>query len=120
MFLAEGLSDKWWLPVVLAAMALPVNVVGGFTIGFVGSTVGGDIGAATDLLWSIVVATLLVSSVGVYFDRQFVSSVSDWTPSRLYYLTFLGYFGMFLAVLYVWRRHQVLGAPWTVDRGGGR
>lgn len=104
-------KGRWWFPVLLAAVAFPVNVVGGFTIGLVGSAVGGDPGFATNVLWAVVGTTLAVSSVGVYFDRQYVASVSDWTPTRVYYFTFLGYLGMILAIHYVWRRHRILGVP---------
>lgn len=104
-------EGRWWFPVLLAAVAFPVNVLGGFTIGLVGSAVGGDPGFATNVLWAVVGTTLVTSSVAVYFDRQYVASVSDWTPTRLYYFTFLGYVGMMLAIVYVWRRHRVLGVP---------
>lgn len=101
----------WWLPVLLAAVAFPVNVVGGFAIGLAGSAVGGVPDLATNVLWAVVGTTLVVSSVAVHFDRQYVASVSDWTPTRLYYFTFLGYVGMLLAIHYVWRRHRLLGVP---------
>lgn len=107
----EAARGGWWFPVFLAAAAFPVAIVGGFTIGLVGSAVGGDTSLATNLLWGAVVATLLLSSVAVYFDRKYVSSVSEWTPTRLYYFTFLGYPGMMIALVYVWRRHRVLGVP---------
>lgn len=104
-------AGRWWFPVLLAAVAFPVNVLGGFTIGLVGSAVRGDTGFATNALWAVVVTTLLVSSVAVHYDRQYVASVSEWTPTRLYYFTFLGYVGMMLAIVYVWRRHRILGVP---------
>ena len=107
----EPRRGRWWFVVLMAAVAFPVDVVGGLAIGYAGTAFGGDTSLATNTLWGAIATTLLVSSVAVYYDRQYVASVSEWTPTRLYYLTCLGYAGMLIALLYVWRRHQVLGVP---------
>lgn len=99
---------NWWIVVVLVALALPVNVVVGFVVAVAGATVGADTEAITWSLWGLIGCLLLVSPIAIYHDRQYVSTASEWTPTRWYYFTFLGYVGMTLATVYLVRRRVAL------------
>lgn len=83
----------------------------GLTIELSGDLLGSEATTATAILWASVIVVLVCSTIAMHFDRQCVSSISDWTPTRLYYLMFLGYLGMVLAVIYVYHRHRIIGVP---------
>ena len=103
-------SDKWWWiiasqPVgylLLFAMSvaytlLPIPFMSPFPVPYV----------LIGLLWLL----SFVAPVAVYFDRKYVAAVSDWSPSLAYYLVILPAFGVLLAAIYAYERHQYVGVP---------
>lgn len=64
---------------------------------------------ATVLLLSAVILPIL----GVYFDRQYIRANAEWEPSALWMVGFFMLYplNVVLALLYLYRRHEVLGEP---------
>lgn len=112
-------SGKWWLVLLFEVVAGLVFVTGvgawvidvGFRLapGPVASQVAGGPVAASYIVF--VIPLHLLAPAAVYFDRKYVAAVSEWTPSRLYYLTFVTGLGDVLAVVYLLQRHRYLGTP---------
>lgn len=110
-------NGKWWLVLLVEVVAGLVFVTGvgawliegGFQL--VGSS-GGVLGGPQTLSYVIFVIPLhVLAPAAVYFDRKYVATVSEWTPSRLYYLTFVTGLGDMLAIVYLLQRHRYLGTP---------
>lgn len=115
-------SGRWWLVLLLEVVAglLFVTGVGGWLIEGVFQLVvappvgspGGVPGGSQTLSYVIFVIPLhVLAPAAVYFDRKYVAAVSEWTPSRLYYLAFVTGLGDLLAIVYLFQRHRYLGTP---------
>lgn len=109
-------SEKWWLVLLFEVVAglLFVTGVGAWLIGGVFQLLGspGILGGPQTLSYVIFVIPLhILAPAAVYFDRKYVATVSEWTPSRLYYLTFVTGLGDILAIVYLFQRHRYLGTP---------
>lgn len=68
--------------------------------------------------WVFGAALLLVfvatfaSVVALYFDRKYVAVVSEWNPSKWYYLMAIPtLITDILAVVYLYNRHKRIGPP---------
>ena len=76
----------------------------------------GPIGNAYTLLVVFVfggiwVISVVISPLAIHFDKKRIKGMSEWTPSRWYYLTYLGAIGVVLTMVYMWRRHKYIGIP---------
>lgn len=113
-------KSRWWIPIGLASVfggilafvaLLSYAFTVGFLEGFFATNLDGLLNAGSVAIIGAVLLALIVSPVGVYFDRKYVSEVSEWTPSEWYYLSFLGGIGVLLCTVYVWKRYKYVGIP---------
>lgn len=109
---ASSTTDSWWM--VLAARLLFLIFVLFFaTYLLVGDPVGEFVillAAVVLLLYAI--AFPLLSVAAVYFDRKYVSTASDWTPSLAYYAVIVpGFIAELIVLVYLHQRHKYVGTP---------
>ncbi|MUV60432.1 hypothetical protein [Halobacterium sp. CBA1126] len=103
---ADHRGDRWWVPIAVLAATLPVAVV-------FSAVLPPDVFAMLPVAAVVLVglALALCSPAFVYFDRQYLAAEAAWTPSALYYLMVVPAVAPFLALAYVYRRHQRVGVP---------
>lgn len=113
-------SDIWWYIILLHGATLLLAVIFGTGLGFLSVFInlleGGGSGVGFFKwgldLFRLLVGILIVSSpIAVYFDRKQVRDVSEWDPSWLYFLVFLGPIGWLIALVYIYKRHKYVGTP---------
>ena len=57
-----------------------------------------------------------IPPIAVYFDRQYVTTVSEWTPSKLYYLMIIpSIVNVIPAIAYSYNRHKYVVVPRNGD-----
>ena len=105
-------SDKWWLLPFVEACVLPVGI-GAIVFA---ALIDVFIPWVADLLvygigFHVMMASYVLGPVGIYFDRQYVGFVSDWTPSQLYYMALIPGWGLLIAMVYIYNRHDNIGVP---------
>ena len=105
-------SENWWLVLLLEVVAGLVFITGVGAWLLDPLSLGGVVGGPGTLSYVVFVIPLhVLAPAAVYFDRRYVAAVSGWTPSRLYYLTFVTGLGDLLAIVYLLQRHRYLGTP---------
>jgi uncharacterized membrane protein len=103
------MTDKGWIPLVLAFGHIVITL---FAVAIAGLT--------QKLFWFDLISNLMVvgivigllAIVGLYYDRLYVKSVSEWHPSVGYLLLlFVPVVGLFTTALYLYKRHLYVGIP---------
>jgi hypothetical protein len=106
---AEPLHDKWWLTLLVPYVVQAVLVWMLLTAPLVPATEANP-GGSVLALWTPLVASLLLSIPGLYFDMLYVAEVSEWRPSMWYSLMlFTPYVGWIILVVYLLRRWKYVG-----------
>lgn len=105
-----GVSDKWWFIIGGRALLLLLWTLYVILSRFIG------LGYVSWMIYVVGAPYLLLtlsSSVAVYFDRQYVTATSDWSPSRIYYLMVVPAraIGELSPFVYLYHRHQYVGVP---------
>jgi len=103
---SQSISERWWIPIAVLVVIFPMNVV----IVLV---------TPPDALFVIFTAPIallalvltILSPLFIYFDRQYVKSVSEWEPSGRYYWMAFPLVTHIVAIIYVYRRHKYVGIP---------
>jgi hypothetical protein len=98
-------EDRWWIPIGIVVALVPIVVVLGLV-------------APPDAFYALFTtpvtllgyALTLVSPLFVYLDKQYIESVSTWTPSSWYYLMPFPPL-TFLSIVYIYQRHKYVGVP---------
>lgn len=109
-------SSKWWIPIFLLAIDLPLLVLLFVVASATTQSLVMEPENPFDVLFYLLVAAgwllTVLSPIAVYFDRQYVASLTEWTPSKLYYLMIFPFFiNTILAIAYIYNRHRYLGMP---------
>lgn len=111
---APAASGNWWKLIVLLAVPSLVLTFLSLASQVTGDWIWSRFGDAfwlVGLRWIDVVLSLMVP-VAVYFDRRFLAFVSEWQPSRLYYLMVVPVsVSTILAIVYIYKRHKYVGVP---------
>jgi hypothetical protein len=103
------MTDKGWIPLVLAVAHVIATLLAVVAAG-----------TTQRLFWFDVIADLVVvgivigpaAIIGLYYDRQYVESISEWTPSAGYLLLlFVPVVGYFAVARYLYKRHRYVGIP---------
>lgn len=103
---ARPISERWWIPIATLVVVFPMMVVVGLI-------------TPPDALYALFTAPLalltlvltVLSPLFIYFDRQYVESVSEWEPSGWYYWMAFPLVTHIVAIIYVYRRHKYVGIP---------
>jgi len=98
-------EDRWWIPIGILVALVPIVVALGLF-------------APPDAFYALFTAPVILlgyaltlfSPLFVYFDKQYVESVSTWTPSSWYYLMPFPPL-TFLSIVYIYQRHEYVGVP---------
>lgn len=109
-------SSKWWIPIFLLALNLPVTVALFAVLELLLPYLVLESGSPYQyIIYSLIAFGWLltfISPIAVYFDRQYLAAVSEWTPSKLYYLMIIPFLvNVILAIVYSYQRHKYVGAP---------
>ena len=102
----ETHGEHWWIPIGLLALVLPVLL--GFGILFPPDVYTSVLTAPIVLLGFVLT---LFAPIAVYFDRKYVTAVSNWTPSEWYFLIVLPPFSLVLPYVYLYRRQRYVSKP---------
>jgi hypothetical protein len=96
-------EDRWWIPIGTLIVLFPITVVlvqvappDAFSVLFIAP------------VYLLGFALTLGSPLFVHLDKQYVKSVSAWTPPGWYYLMF---FVPLLSIVYIYQRHKYVGVP---------
>ncbi|WP_227377906.1 hypothetical protein [Haladaptatus halobius] len=99
-------NDKWWIPIGMLAALVPI-------IALIAIALPPD--AYTSLIttpFALLGGFLtLLSPLIIYFDKQYVTAVSDWNPSGWYYWMIIPVIGFVLPYLYLYERHKYVDTP---------
>ena len=109
-------SSKWWILIFLLALNLPVALALFIVLELLTPYLVMESGSPYQYIFYLLIALgwllTFISPVAVYFDRQYVASVSEWTPSKLYYLMIIpSIVNVILAIAYSYYRHKYVGVP---------
>lgn len=110
----QAVSNKWWILIFLLAAELPLLVVlYVFSRTFITPMpLTSSFGWVFFELTRLGILLSVVSILAVHFDRQYAASVSDWHPSRLYYLMAVPTLvNVGIAIAYLYDRHRHIGTP---------
>lgn len=104
------LDGRWW---IVVAFSLFYSVAYALLYFVAATTFDSNTASAITLAGMIGGIFLFIGGVyGLIKDREYVEAVSGWSPSPAYFLMFaVPIIGHFLAVLYLYRRHQYVGTP---------
>jgi len=109
--LSTWLRGKGWIPLLLLVIinhTLLTILVAGFVVELTEPAYD----ALTRIFLGLVFLVAVFAIAGLYYDRRYVATVSEWTPSGWYFLMFLiPFVGYFITVLYLFRRHRRVGVP---------
>ena len=110
--MTQSTPSRWWIVIVLRAAVLPVLILSVSTPYLLRRTIPFGhwlAGVLIVITWTIV----LLSPIAVYFDRKYISSVSEWVSTGLYYLMIIPVYGIgtVLALHYLYSRHKYVGTP---------
>lgn len=109
--LATWLRGKGWIPLLLLAIINHVLLTA-FVAGLAVELRGPAYAALTRIFLGIAFLVAVFAIAGLYYDRRYVSTVSDWSPSAWYFLMFfVPFVGYFVTILYLFRRHRRIGVP---------
>ncbi|ODR79855.1 hypothetical protein BG842_04915 [Haladaptatus sp. W1] len=99
-------SDKWWILIAVLAVLVPI-------IALLGAAFPPDVYTSLTVAPFGLLAWILafLSPLIVYFDKQYVTAVSDWTPSGWYYLMIAPPLTLVLPFVYLYERHKYVGTP---------
>lgn len=105
-------NKNWWLGLLIAPLASLSGFIFGFWYGFVASTSQPPvlIGILANLteLGGIALA-IFVSPIAFYLDQKYVTSVSQWSPSKAYYLVVIPYLSIIVSAVYLYKRKSIVG-----------
>lgn len=109
-------SNKWWIPIFLLAINLPLAIALFLVLEILTPYLVMEGGSPYQYIFYVLIALgwllTFISPIAVYFDRQYVASTSEWTPSKLYYLMIIPSFvNVILAIVYSYNRHKYVGIP---------
>lgn len=99
-------GESWYYIVIIPSIfTIPTFALFGF--------VENSHPVVTLLVMVVFLCAVILPIVGVYFDRQYVRANSRWNPSVLWMvgLFFIYPGNIFLSLLYLYRRREVLGKP---------
>lgn len=99
-------AEKWWMLIGVLAAIFPILAL--LAVALPTDVYSSLIAAPFALLGS---AIMLLSPLIVYFDKQYVTAVSDWTPSGWYYLMIAPPLTLVLPFVYLYERHKYVGTP---------
>jgi hypothetical protein len=106
---AEPLHDRWWLTLLVPYVVQAVLAWVLLTAPLVPASAV-PAGPTLPVLPALLVASLLLSIPGLYFDMLYVAEVSEWRPSMWYSLMlFTPYVGWLILVVYLLRRWKYVG-----------
>lgn len=109
--LAIWLRGKGWIPLLLLAVinhVLLTLLVAGLVVELGEAAYA----ALTRLFMGLVFLVAIFAVAGLYYDRRYVATVSEWSPTRWYFLMFfVPLVGYLITVLYLFRRHRRVGVP---------
>lgn len=105
-------KDYWWFFATGTLMIFPVALGLFIPLPLIEMALGEGAGLLyQEFILVVIFAMIAFCPIGVYLDRQYISKVAEWTPSRIYYFTFLGLAGSVLSVVYLYQRRKYV----TVD-----
>lgn len=109
-------SSKWWIPIFLLALTLPVAFALFIVVELLTPYLVMESGSPHQYIFYALIALgwllTFISPLAVHFDRKYVASVSEWTPSKLYYLMIIpSLVNVILAIAYSYNRHKHVGVP---------
>ena len=99
-------TEKWWMPIGVLAAIFPILAL--LAIVLPTDVYSSLIAAPFALLGSVI---MLLSPLIVYFDKRYVTTVSDWEPSGWYYWMIIPPLALVLPYLYLYERHKYVGTP---------
>ena len=103
---SQPISGKWWIPIGALVVIFPMMVV----IVLVTPPDALFVIFSAPLALLAFVLTVL-SPLFIYFDKQYVKSISEWEPSGRYYWIAFPLVTHIVAIIYVYRRHKYVGIP---------
>lgn len=99
-------NDKWWIPIGVLAALVPIIAL--IAIALPPDAYTSLITAPFALLGGVLT---LLSPLIVYFDKQYVTAVSDWDPSGWYYWMIAPPLTLVLPFAYLYERHKYVDVP---------
>lgn len=98
-------SENWYYAVA--------GSVVGWTLVLLGSGAAPDGGVLETLLGLAVFVAWAAMPVGMYYDRSYLQANTGWNPNALVWvgLSLVPLVNLPLGVVYLYRRHEVVGAP---------
>lgn len=105
-----AVSQYWWLVLLIAPLVHVIGITGVFDLGVaLLPNLFADVLGFLFVLLSF--GLWLLQIVAVYYDRRYVTTVSDWSPSVVYYLVVVFPIGILIAIIYLYERHSHIGIP---------
>lgn len=109
--LSVWLRGKGWIPLLLLAIinhALLTVLVAGIVVELNRAAYA----ALTRIFLGLVLLIAVFAIAGLYYDRRYVATVSNWSPTAWYFLMFfIPLVGYLITVLYLFRRRRRVGTP---------
>ncbi|WP_227357101.1 DUF4407 domain-containing protein [Haladaptatus salinisoli] len=99
-------TEKWWMLIGVLVAIFPILAF--LAVAFPTDVYSSLIAAPFALLGGVI---MLLSPLIVYFDKQYVTTVSDWDPSGWYYWMIVPPLALVLPYLYLYERHKYVGTP---------
>ena len=109
--LAIWLRGKGWIPLLLLVVinhSLLTILVAGLVVELRDPAYA----ALTRIFMGLVFLVAVFALAGLYYDRRYVATVSEWSPTPWYFLMFfVPVVGYLITVVYLVRRHRRVGVP---------
>jgi len=108
----KTLNENWWLGLLIAPLASLSGFIFGFWYGVVAATsqppvLIGMLASLTEL--GGIALAIFVSPILLYLDQKYIKSVSQWSPSKLYYLVVIPYVSIIVSAVYLYNRRSIVG-----------
>ncbi len=111
---ATGRDSRWWLLIIPGLATTLATAVSSVVFGVPAINISSLSEPLALVVGLTVLTTPAVVAIGIHFDRKYVASVSEWEPRSEYVLLGIAMwfgFGIPLALLYLYRRHEYVGVP---------